>query len=204
MKIGILGGSFNPIHNGHLNLAIAARDEYSLDRVLIMPNSDTYYKKDAEISDADRMNMIQLSIRGQKKLYLSDIEVKRGGITYTIDTIRFLKENDAKNNNQNDYFFIVGGDSLHNLYYWREIDELFRNMTFLAAVRDDIDEEEMLRIREEYLKTYPYAKIDFLHTGMNPVSSSEIRKKITEGEDVQKLLPESVKKYIDIRKLYRA
>jgi len=203
MKIGILGGSFNPIHNGHISLAKAALNEYSLDRVLIMPNCDTYYKKDADISDHDRMNMIQLAVRGLKNIVPSDIELKRGGITYTIDTMRYLIEKDKEEGVINDYFFIIGGDTLHNLYYWREIDELFKVMTFLATVRDDVDTKEMEKLKDGYTLKHSEARIGFLHTDKNPVSSSLIRKKVAEGEDVSMYLPEAVNRYIKIRNLYK-
>ena len=100
-KIGILGGSFNPIHNGHIMLARTALTEYKLDKVLIMPNCDTYYKKDAAISDDDRLQMIKLAIKDIEGLEPSDIELKRGGITYTIDTIRELKQADRENHVRN-------------------------------------------------------------------------------------------------------
>ena len=202
MKTGILGGSFNPIHSGHIKLALSALDEYKLDNVLIMPNNDTYYKKDASISDEDRVEMIRLAIDGCPGLILSDIEIQRGGITYTIDTVRELKEDDRKNGEDNEYYFIIGGDSLKNLYYWREIGELFKNLIFLAAVRDDIDNSRLEELRCIYLEHYPEARIEFLSVDAHNISSSDIRRRASCGESITGLVPESVEKYIIDHGLY--
>lgn len=202
MKTGILGGSFNPIHNGHLKLALSALDEYRLDKVLIMPNNDTYYKKDAGISDTDRIEMIKLAIEGFDKLELSDIEIRRGGITYTIDTIRELKQKDADEGTVNQYYFIIGGDSLQNLYYWREIGGLFDNMIFLAAVRGDLDMGRLLDLKRMYLEHYPEAKIDFLSVDADNISSSDIRSRVAEGKSINGLVCEKVEGYIKSRGLY--
>lgn len=202
MKTGILGGSFNPIHSGHIKLALSALDEYKLDNVLIMPNNDTYYKKDASISDEDRVEMIRLAIDGCPGLILSDIEIQRGGITYTIDTVRELKEADRKNGEDNEYYFIIGGDSLKNLYYWREIGELFKNLIFLAAVRDDIDNSRLEELRRIYLEHYPEARIEFLSVDAHNISSSDIRRRASCGESITGLVPESVEKYIIDHGLY--
>lgn len=202
MKTGILGGSFNPIHNGHLKLALSALDEYRLDKVLIMPNNDTYYKKDAGISDNDRIEMIKLAIEGFDKLELSDIEIRRGGITYTIDTIRELKQKDADEGTVNQYYFIIGGDSLQNLYYWRDIGGLFDNMIFLAAVRGDLDMGRLLDLKRMYLEHYPEAKIDFLSVDADNISSSDIRSRVAEGKSINGLVCEKVEGYIKSRGLY--
>ncbi|MBQ6230089.1 MAG: nicotinate-nucleotide adenylyltransferase [Eubacterium sp.] len=201
-KIGILGGSFNPIHNGHVLLARTALTEYKLDKVLIMPNSDTYYKKDASISDEDRYRMIELAIDGIEGLEPSDIELKRGGITYTIDTIRELKKVDRENHVRNKYYFIIGGDSLKNLYYWREIRNLFRSMTFLAAIRDDVDKTGLEEIKQSYIEKYKDVKIEFLSCDAKNISSSSIRKSVLEGKDISNLVPASVYGYIKEKGLY--
>lgn len=201
-KIGILGGSFNPIHNGHIMLARTALTEYKLDKVLIMPNCDTYYKKDAAISDDDRLQMIKLAIKDIEGLEPSDIELKRGGITYTIDTIRELKQADRENHVRNKYFFIIGGDSLKNLYYWREIKKLFSSMTFLAAVRDDIDITELQAIRESYIEKYKDVKIEFLSCDAGNISSSAIRKDVNGNVDISDRVPAAVDEYIRDKGLY--
>lgn len=202
MKIGILGGSFNPIHNGHIKLALSALSEYSLDNVLIMPNNDTYYKQDAAISDEDRIEMIRLAIRGIEGLELSDMEIRRGGITYTIDTIRELKASDASQGKENEYYFIIGGDSLEHLYYWREIGELFKNMVFLAAVRDDINHDKMEELRHMYVEHYPEARIEFLSVDAENISSSDIRRKASKGLSISDLVSPEVEEYIVGNKLY--
>ena len=202
MKTGILGGSFNPIHCGHIMLAEAALAEYGLDNVLIMPNNDTYYKKDAEISDEDRIEMIRLSIEGISGMKLSDIEIKRGGTTYTIDTIRELKDSDRRLGTANEYYFIIGGDSLEHLYYWREIGELFKEMTFLAAIRDDINKDKLEELRFMYLEHYPEARIEFLSVDAENISSSDIRRRVSEGDSISGLVSPKVEEYIHERKLY--
>ena len=120
-NITILGGSFNPIHNGHIEMAKCAARQYNLENIVFMPNKSTYYKdNDAFVSDKDRINMLKLAIEDYDYMSVSDMEIRRGGVTHTIDTIRELKEEDPDRK----IYFIIGGDSLEWVEKWVDADEL--------------------------------------------------------------------------------
>lgn len=199
MKKAILGGSFNPIHNGHLMMAQSAHEQFGLDDIVVMPNKTTYYKENlAFVSDEHRMNMIRLAIEGKSYLSLSDMEIKRGGVTHTIDTVREYKSMYP----DIDLYFIIGGDSLEWIDRWVEADELLDSMTFLSAVRGETDIRRSKEIIERIKKEHPRSNIELLNMKQCAISSSDIRKKISIGEDVREMLPVNVYRYIMEHELY--
>ena len=124
MKIGILGGTFNPIHIGHLILAEEAREKLALDVVIFVPTYLPPHKDDADIIAArDRMTLVKLAIKGNRHFLVSDIEIKRDGRSYTIDTIKELKMRYPKD----ELCFIIGSDLLNYLPEWKDLDEIIEN-----------------------------------------------------------------------------
>ena len=199
MMKAILGGSFNPIHNGHLMMAQCAHEQFGLDDIVVMPNKTTYYKENLTfVSDEHRMNMIRLAIEGKSYLSLSDMEIKRGGVTHTIDTVREYKSMYP----DIDLYFIIGGDSLEWIDRWVEADELLDSMTILSAVRGETDIRRSKEIIERIKKEHPLSNIELLNMKQCAISSSDIRKKISIGEDVREMLPENVFRYIMEHELY--
>lgn len=198
-KIAVLGGSFNPIHNGHIMLGIAAHEQYDIDRILVMPNKDAYYKDDdVFVSEKARTDMVKLAIEPYDYMEFSDIELKREGSTYTIDTIEYLR----KQYPQAEIFFIIGGDSMKNLSKWYRIHDLMKYTHFLAARRSNIDYNQILALISEYKNIFPDCRIDILETENVDISSSEIRKLIKMREDVMRILPYTVFHYIKSHALY--
>ena len=131
MRIGILGGTFNPIHLGHIELARTAYRELNLDKVWFMPSKNPPHKdNDSIASETDRVNMINLAIQDYDYFEVSDIELKREGITYTSDTLEYLQEKYSEDT----FYFIIGADSLINIEKWHRPDMLFRLTTFVVAV----------------------------------------------------------------------
>ena len=109
MKIGILGGSFNPVHNGHLELAKQALEQFALDQIWLMPNHIPAYKKwDRSVTNEDRLHMVELAVKDHDRLRCSDLELQRGGVTYTVDTLAQLHEQYP----DTEWYFIMGGDSI--------------------------------------------------------------------------------------------
>lgn len=198
-KIAVLGGSFNPIHNGHLMLAEAAHDQYNINRILVMPNKNAYYKEEEFASDQARSDMVKLAIAPYSYMEFSDLELLREKITYTIDTIYELKRLFP----DTEIYFIIGGDSLLSLKNWYRIDELLLHTHFLAARRDELDPYEMQKLIAEYQNHYPKCRIDILSTENADISSTGIRKMIQEGKDVSQLLPNEVFDYMISHDLYR-
>ena len=199
MKKAILGGSFNPIHNGHLMMAQCAHEQFGLDDIVVMPNKTTYYKENlAFVSDEHRLNMIRLSIEGKSYLSISDMEIKRGGVTHTIDTVREYKSIYPGI----ELYFIIGGDSLEWIDRWVEAEELLTSMTILTAVRGETDANRSREIIKRIKREHPRSHIELLNMEQCARSSSDIRKKIERGEDVSAMLPLNVYRYIMEHGLY--
>lgn len=174
--IGVLGGTFNPIHNGHIGIATAAHEQYAIPRILVMPSGDpSSYKNDIDIVNAKhRCNMVSLAVRNYDYLELSDIEVMRKGKTYTADTLVQLKRT-------YDYiYFIMGADSLFSIENWYKPDFVMKNCHILVADRayDNASCDssyEAIGNRIEYLKKKYGAAIDIIKLPKLPYSSTDIR-----------------------------
>ena len=139
-RIGIMGGTFNPIHNGHIKLALTAYKELQLDKVWFMPSKNPPHKKKNDIaSDYHRVNMIKLAIESYKDFELSEVELKLEGINYTADSLLYLKERYPLD----EFFFILGADSLINIEKWYKPEQLFKLTSFVVASRDDVNNNEL-------------------------------------------------------------
>ena len=200
MKKAILGGSFNPIHKGHLKMAESAHDQFELDEIVVMPNKTTYYKENMEfVSDEHRLNMIRSAIQDIPYLSVSDMEIVRGGVTHTIDTIREFKALYP----DSELYFIIGGDSLEWVDRWVSAEELLSSVVFLTAVRGKTDIKRSKDIISRIKSEHPKSQIELLNMDDYPISSSEIREKIKIGENPSEMLPEKVYNYIVEHNLYK-
>lgn len=198
-KVGIMGGTFNPIHNGHLMLAEEALRQVPLDEVLFMPSGNSYMKADQKVeSGTIRADMTALAIQDKPSFKLSTVELEREGNTYTYQTLERLR----KENPDTEYYFIMGADSLFQMTQWVSPERIFANCCILAAVRNDkstADMEEQIRLlKQEY-----GADIRLLQISRMDISSSAVRRKVEEGESIEEDVPESVRIYIEKRGLYR-
>ena len=197
-KTGILGGTFNPVHLGHLAIGRAAYEEYGLDRVLFMPTAISYLKDQKDILSADdRMTIVSLAIENEAGFELSDYEVVKGGNTYTYETLEYFRKTDP----EEELFFITGADTLFSIDTWRKPERIFELAHLLVAVRDEHSEKEY-DDRILYLKERFSADIGLLSCKRMDISSSFIRKRIKEGGDVSEFLPKRVCEYIREKKLY--
>jgi nicotinate-nucleotide adenylyltransferase len=198
-KIGIMGGTFDPIHIGHLIIAEESRVNFDLDKIIFVPTGEPPHKNLKNVTSAkDRYEMTLLSIMHNPYFYISDIEIKREGLTYTIDTIKYFKKRYPKS----EIFFIIGADSLINIDKWKNSEELLRESKFIVAKRVGIEysllEERINEINDKYSKivfsvTTPYIDI----------SSTDIRKRVKNGENIKYYLPLDVEAYIKKNRLYR-
>lgn len=198
MKTGILGGTFDPIHYAHLMLAEYAYEALSLDRVLIMPAGDPYLKLERGISsDEDRAEMTRLAIRANSHFEFSDIELNREGNTYTVDTLRILKEEYP----DDEFFFITGSDTLFQMESWKEPAQIFEYAAIVTSSRgiDEIDLEE----QAEHLKERFGARIHILNMPQIEISSTAIRAMISEGRSARYMTEDAVLNYIKEKGLYR-
>lgn len=188
MKIGILGGTFNPIHIGHLILAEEAREKLGLDKVIFVPTFLPPHKDNSNIAPAsDRLTMIKLAIEGNKYFIVSDLEIKRNGRSYTIDTIKEFKDKFGSD----DLYFIIGSDLLKYLEEWKDLNEIIKIVKFIAATRPGYPLEKM----PSYINTLPIRAVD--------ISAFGIRECVKENKSFRYLLPERVYNYIKKRGLYK-
>lgn len=198
-KIGIMGGTFNPIHYGHLILAESAYEQLGLDKVLFMPSKNPPHKIiPGNITQEQRVEMISLSIKDNPHFELSMLELNREGITYTADTLTFLTEE----NQDTEYFFILGGDSLKQLHTWSRPELVCKMCTIVAAERDDMDKEQ-LQGQIDKLKERYKARIILTDMLAIRISSSDIRARAAAGRTIKYYLPETVEKYIIENMLYK-
>ena len=188
MKIGILGGTFNPIHIGHLILAEEVREKLKLDKIIFVPAYLPPHKNNSEIASVrDRYEMVKRAIKNNKNFSVSDIEIKRDGLSYTIDTINEFKRLYPKD----ELYFIIGSDLLNYLDEWKDLGQILKMVKFIVATRPGFSLEKI----PSYISTIDIRAID--------VSGYEIRRCIKEGRSFRYLVPETVYNYINKKNLYK-
>ena len=198
-KIGIMGGTFNPVHNGHLLLAEHAREVLELDEVLFIPSGNSYMKDASSVLEGSmRAHMLALALEGNPHFRLSFMEIDREGPTYTCDTLAELKQQSP----DDEYYFIVGADNLLMLENWKNPDFILQNCIIAAAVRGTGTEKKLEKIASHLIYEYQ-ADIRILPARYMDLSSSEIRKRIRDGVSVRYMVPDKVLEYIQMNKLYQ-
>ena len=194
-----MGGTFNPIHIGHLIIAERAREQFDLEEVFFMPCGMPYMKDTSELLPSDiRAQMVSLAIEDNPFFTLSTIEIEKEGSTYTYETLEQLRGE----NPDTEYYFILGADSLWTISDWKEPERIFANCHILAAVRDDKSAQDMKK-RINFLKNKFDARISLLKTGLIEVSSSTVRNLVKEGSSSRYLVPNTVYDYIIKNELYK-
>lgn len=197
-KVGIMGGTFNPIHNAHLILAEQAYYQFELEKVLFMPTKNPPHKRKQELaSDEHRKNMIQEAIRDNPNFELSTLEMEREGITYTAETLRILHQLHT----DTEYYFIMGGDSLMQITTWKEPEAIFSMAHIVAATRNGYRTEEIDSMCESLKEDY-HADILRLEVPTLEISSKFIRERCENNEPIRYYVPDTVFSYIREHKLY--
>jgi nicotinate-nucleotide adenylyltransferase len=200
-RIGILGGSFDPIHSGHLSVAQQVADRLKLDEVVLVPAGDPPHKRRKRLAPAaDRLAMARLAIHGLARLSVSDVEIRRAGPSYSLDTLRELK---AELGPEHEYFFIVGADTVGDLPDWHRAAEFVAEAGFAVAVRPR-HEPDFARVERE-LGPAAAGKLRAALVEIEPcdISSTLVRERLAAGEDVTALVRRSVAEYIGKKGLYR-
>lgn len=199
-KIGILGGTFNPIHNGHLLMAETARCACALDEVLLIPSGCSYMKEQEEILPGKvRLEMTRLAAMENPYFTASSIEVEREGNTYTFETLAQLKrlEPDAE------FYYIVGADTLFSMESWKKPEEVFSSCVILAAVRDGWEDERLAK-QAAYLSGKYRADIRMLPSLHVEISSTDIRTRCRQKRSIRYLVPECVREFLENNGCYAA
>ncbi|MGL5755182.1 MAG: nicotinate-nucleotide adenylyltransferase [Paraclostridium sp.] len=197
INIGIMGGTFDPIHYAHLATAEYIRETYNLDKILFIPTGNPPHKSKLRTDKKDRYNMVLLATNNNDNFVVSDIEINRNTRTYTIDTLNELHKI-YKNAN---IYFITGADTICDMETWRNVGQNFELATFIAANRPGISTNEA-KEKIESLKVKYGAKIRSVNVPSLDISSTYIREHINEGKSIKYLIPEDVEAYIYEKKIY--
>lgn len=197
-RIGLMGGSFNPIHEGHLNLARLAIKSGQVDCVIFLPTGNPPHKN-RELADKHiRLDMVRLAISGEAGMSVSREEIDRDGVIYTVDTLTHLKAQSPEDH----FIYLIGADTLRTLCTWRRVDDVIRLCSFLVLMRPGEAEGETLALAARWRENG--AQITLLEGELKDVSSSEIRRRCQAGENIDGLVPAAVAEYITRRQLYTA
>ncbi|MEI8314045.1 MAG: nicotinate-nucleotide adenylyltransferase [Verrucomicrobiota bacterium] len=191
MPVGILGGTFNPIHLGHLLIAQDALEQCRLERVVFIPTAKPPHKSLAgNVSAAHRLNMLRLGVAGDKRFAVDDLEMRRGGKSYSVETVEELQRRQPAAV----FSFIIGADSLAELHLWRDAERLVRLCRFLVFARPGYVAQpaaSLTGLRYKLFSTHPAE-----------ISSREIRGRVARGQSIRYLVPDSVRQYIERHQLY--
>jgi nicotinate-nucleotide adenylyltransferase len=190
-RSGLFGGSFDPVHSAHVALARLALDELALDEVRWIPAGRPWQKTRRLTAASDREAMVRLAIEGEPRFVLDRIELRRTGVTYTLDTVRELDAAEA----DTEWVLILGQDQYATLHTWRDWRELVAKVTLAVANRPDVEPEVNPQIASEPHLTLTLPMMD--------ISSTEIRRRIAAGEPIAGLVPDTVARYIERHGLYR-
>lgn len=200
MKIGIMGGTFDPIHNGHLMLGEYAYRQFDLDLIWFMPNGNPPHKSNDSIESQTkhRVEMVKRAISGTEYFSLQPYEAETKEVHYSYKTMDYFKRSYP----EHEFYFIIGADSLFSIEKWVHPEILLKKCVILAAYRDEKGTEEMLA-QIAYLNQKYQADIRLLNTPNVDISSSEIREMLKDGQSIQEIVPDTVYAYIEENQLYR-
>ncbi|VYU23678.1 nicotinate-nucleotide adenylyltransferase [Clostridium tertium] len=196
MKIGIIGGTFNPIHLAHLYIAYEAKHQLELDKIIFIPAGSPPHKKDKDILEASlRYDMVYEAIKNYEDFEISDYEIEKRGLSYTFETLEHFKNND------NELYFITGADCLMDIEKWKYPDKIFKLCNFVVFNRAGYSKKN-LRIQKEKIQQKFNTNITFLDIIDLEISSSIIRDRIKEGKKIDFFVPKEVLDYIIANNLY--
>ncbi|PMC59581.1 nicotinate-nucleotide adenylyltransferase [Finegoldia magna] len=198
IKVGIMGGTFDPIHIGHLILAMEAINYKNLDEVWFIPTGNPNFKQDKNVTDKQkRFEMVKIATQDNKKFNVCDYEINKNGVTYSWETMKYLREN-----YDYDFYFIMGEDSLMSVETWENAEDFLKNTKILACIRRQ-EEMSKLDIKIDDLKSKGYF-VEKIPTSFIDISSTKIREKVQTNQDFRYFVPNQVFEYIVRNKLYES
>lgn len=201
MKTGIMGGTFNPIHNGHLILAGHVMEEFGLDEIWFMPNGIPPHKQPEETgcTVTDRLEMVRKAISGNSHFILQPYEIEKDTVSYSYETMEHFKFLFP----DHDFYYIIGADSLFQLETWKHPERFLQTCTIIAAKRGKSETDQAMKEQICYLEKKYGIKMLYSHSPVFEVSSSEIREMVSSGQNIASLVPAEIKTYISRHHLYR-
>lgn len=202
MRVGVFGGSFDPIHLGHLILAESCREQAKLDQVLFMPCAMSPHKLDgARGKDRHRLEALDLAIGGHLDFVRSDMEIKRGGVSYTVETLQAL----TAENPEHEWFLLMGADSLESFASWREPEEILKLAKPIIVGRPGSNPIDLSILEPlssaEYVDSIRDLQVE---SPLIEISSTSIRHRVSTNQSIRFLVPSGVEKYIETQKMYPA
>lgn len=198
IKVGIMGGTFDPIHIGHLILAMEAINYKNLDEVWFIPTGNPNFKQDKNVTDKQkRFEMVKIATQDNKKFNVCDYEINKNGVTYSWETMKYLREN-----YDYDFYFIMGEDSLMSVETWDNAEDFLKNTKILACIRRQ-EEMSKLDVKIDDLKSKGYF-VEKIPTSFIDISSTKIREKVQTNQDFRYFVPNQVFEYIVRNKLYES
>ena len=201
MRIGFLGGTFDPIHVGHLILASELCEAGKLDQVLFVPAGHPPHKRsEVRASGIDRLRMVRLAVEGEARFSVSGREVDREGLSFTRDTLRELR----RERSADDWVLLMGLDTLADLPSWMGVEEILREFELLVGIRRGVEAQEAMSRLEGLFgeKEVGHFRISICSTPIIEIAAREIRKRLTTGRSIRYLVPGNVEEYIRERGLY--
>jgi nicotinate-nucleotide adenylyltransferase len=216
---GIFGGTFNPVHYGHLRVAVEVLEKFRLEKIVFIPSAQPPHKSYSNIANAeDRLNMTQLAIRSCPLFECSNIETQRQGLSYTIDTIYELIK---RYSNDVQFYYLIGRDAFFAIHTWKSFEMLFERIPFIVMSRPEISNDydtsddrfiqyiqqtisqKYVHFKQDKYMTHPYKKqIYYCQVTALDISSSQIRTSLQNGHSTKYLLPDTVLDYIHDNNIY--
>ncbi len=200
MRVAFFGGTFNPIHIGHLISAIEIKEYFFIDKFIFIPTGVPPHKKNLALSAKDRYDMVSVSINGLKDFVVSDIEINSKEISYTVDTIDLLK----KQYKNDELFYCIGADAFLSIDTWKGYEELLKKITFIIITRPKYSIEQ-IKLKYNWIKfiearkvaKYPPRELSaYIYYRKIDISSSQIRKRVKENKIIRYFVPQDVEKMI--------
>lgn len=200
MKVGIMGGSFNPIHMGHLMMSEYIRSTLKIDHVLFVPTGNAPHKDDYQVSAEERLNMVKIATADNPYFYVSDIEVNRTGTSYSVDTLTQLN----KLYPVDQFYFFLGSDIIFDLKNWKKFNELAKITEFAMAIRPGFEQISLEDVYDEidFLSKEYGATIHVVETPRYEISSTDLRERLGKNYSVKYLIPDPIIEYIKKNNFY--
>ncbi|MCY6355743.1 nicotinate-nucleotide adenylyltransferase [Clostridium sp. ZS2-4] len=196
---GIFGGTFDPIHNGHLHIAYEALYKLGLDKVIFIPSGNPPHKTDKIVTDAQlRFTLVKETIKNEKKFEVSDYEIKKKNLSYTYETLKFFNFLQPKT----EWYFITGVDCLMQIDTWKNVDQILSQCKFVVFNRPGYSKQDIQNQKKKIEEKYD-KQIIFLDIPILEISSTQIREKIKKGESIGYLIPEKAKYLLNEMELYK-
>ena len=199
-RLGLMGGTFDPIHQGHLVTAEAVRSGFSLDKVIFVPSGHPPHKAKKQITQKEkRLLMTELATVTNPHFKVSGVELYREGFSYSADTVQYFRDLMRKDS---ELYFITGADAIMEILTWKYLDKLFAGCSLIAATRPGFQTKTMVERLENHLDPAYLKKVFTIEVPAMAISSTDIRSRVALGRSIKYLLPEPVEQYIHKQRLY--